>query len=50
MVKLNSMEKVTISKSMVIELKNVKKNLNLKANVTNKRSMGTNLLDVKPSY
>ena len=42
-VKKNSMESVTILISMVIELMNAKRNLNLKANVTNVRSMGTNL-------
>ena len=49
-VKLNSMENVTIKICMVIELMNAKRNLNLKENVTNTRSMGTNLLNAKPRY
>ena len=48
--KKNSMESATITASMVIRLMNVKRNLNLKANVTNARSMGTNLLNEKPRY
>ena len=41
--KLNSMENATIVISMVIELMNAKRNLSLKENVTNARSMDTNL-------
>ena len=35
---------------MVIEIMNAKRNLNLKENVINTRSMGTNLLNTKPRY
>ena len=44
------MESVTVVISMVTELMNAKRNLNLKENVTNARSMGTNILNAKPRY
>ena len=50
LVKLNPMENATIAISMVIELMNAKKNLILKENITNARSMGTNLLNTKLRY
>ena len=50
MVKLNSMENVKIEISMVIELMNARRNKNLKENVTNVRSMGTNILNTKSRY
>ena len=50
MVKQNSMESVTIIVSMVMKHVNAKKNLSLKVNVTNARSMDTNLLNAKPRY
>ena len=50
MVELNSMENVTIAISMVIELMNAKRNLNLKENFTNARNMGTNLLNVEHNF
>ena len=48
--KKNSMESATIAINMVIELMNAKRDLNLKANVTNVRSMGTNLQNAKLKY
>ena len=44
------MKYATIAISMVIELMNAKRNLNLKANVTNVRSMVTNLQSAKLRY
>ena len=44
------MKNVKIAISMVIELMNVKRNLNLKANVTNVRNMGTNIHNKKLRY
>ena len=41
------MENATIVISMVIELMSAKRNLSFKANVTNAKSMGTNLLNAK---
>ena len=41
------MENATIAISMIIELMNTKRNLNLKANITNARKMGTNILNAK---
>ena len=41
MVKLNSMENVTIVINMVIEQMNAKRNQDLKENVTNVRNMDT---------
>ena len=45
--KKNSMENSTIAINMVIGKVNAKKNLSLKENVTNARSMGTNPLNAK---
>ena len=50
MQKKNSMESTTIVISMVIRLMNAKRNLSLKENVTNVRSMGTNHHNAKPRY
>ena len=50
MVKLNSLNFFIIAISMVIEPMNEKRNLNLKANAINTRSMGTNILNAKPRY
>ena len=50
MLKLNSIENVTISISMVIELINVKRNQNLKANVTNERRMDINIFNAKQRH
>ena len=48
--KENSMENVTIAINMVIRLMNAKRNQDLKANVTNVRSMGTNHQNAKLRY
>ena len=48
--KQNSMESATIEASMVIRLMNAKKNLSLKENVTNVRSMGINPHNAKLRY
>ena len=48
--KQNSMENDTIVIGMFTELMNAKRNLCLKANVTNERSMGTNPLNAKLRY
>ena len=45
--KKNSMENATIKISMVIGLMNAKRNLSLKENVTNVRSMGTSHQNAK---
>lgn len=50
MEKINSMKNVKITISMVIELMNAKRNLNLRANFTNARNMGINLLNKKLRY
>ena len=41
------MENATIAINMVIELMNAERNISLKANVTNARSMGTNTQNAK---
>ena len=46
----NSMENATIAINMVIRLTNAKRNQNLKENVTNVRSMGTNPHNAKLRY
>ena len=50
MEKKNSMENVTIAISMVKKLMNVKRNRDLKANVTNVRNMETSHQNAKPRY
>ena len=50
MVNKNLMESVTFAISMVIEKVNARRNLSLKVNVTNVRSMGTSHQNAKLRY